>query len=670
MKISPEDTSGAPYFPADTYLALFHSAPDAVLVIESGKIIAVNPQAERLFGYPAHELIGNAIETLVPERFQGAHPRHRAAYVADPLPRPMGSGLELRGRHKNGSEFPVEISLSPLHHHERTLVSAAVRDVTDQKRAQDELRKARDGLEDRVRERTSELAAEIEERERSSEQLRRQAEMLSLVSEPIFAWHLERGIVFWNKAASDTYGHTEEEVIGRSPHELLATFHPEGMLSIRETLLKRGQWAGELVHTTRDRRTIPVESRMTLLTDPHGERLVIESCRDISGRQAAEERLRQSQKMEAVGQLTGGIAHDFNNLLTIILANLQLLDDELAPGSSSQQLATSATRAAVRGAELTRKLLVFARRQRLETQSLDVNELVSNMTTMLARTLGEHIRIDEVLTSNLPLVLADAGQLETALLNLAVNARDAMPHGGQLTIETSAVTITATADTLDGGVEPGSYIVIAVSDSGVGMSAEVAAKAFEPFFTTKDAGKGTGLGLSMVYGFVKQSGGYVSLQSELGHGTTVTLFLPQSTRVQARKLGSATDEEPRGSETILLVEDDEQVRRVTRTMLRGLGYQVVAAADAKMALQLLDANPQVKLLLTDVVLADGPSGPELAGEARQRRPDLKVLFVSGYVRDVAAINEQLQEDAHFLAKPFRKAELAEKVRLALDALVG
>jgi len=370
-----------------------------------------------------------------------------------------------------------------------------------------------------------------------------------------------------------------------------------------------------------------------------------------------------------VGQLTGGIAHDFNNLLTIILANLQLLDDELAPGSSSQQLATSATRAALRGAELTRKLLVFARRQRLETQSLDVNELVSNMTAMLARTLGEHIRVDEALTPDLPLVLADAGQLETALLNLAVNARDAMPHGGRLVIETSAMTSSAAAHTVDGGIEAGSYIVITVSDSGVGMSAEVAARAFEPFFTTKDAGKGTGLGLSMVYGFVKQSGGYINLQSDLGQGTTITLLLPQSTRVQARKVGSASDEEPTGSETILLVEDDEQVRRVTRTMLRGLGYRVLSAGNANTALQVLDANPDVRLLLTDVVLADGPSGPELAGEARQRRPDLKVLFVSGYVRDVAAINEQLQEDAHFLAKPFRKAELAEKVRTALDELV-
>lgn len=652
-------------FSAETYYALFESAPDAVLVIDSGTIIAANPQAERIFGYTAKELLGEPIEKLVPERFHDAHPRHREGYVADPLPRPMGTGLELWGRHKSGAEFPVEISLSPLRQRDRMLVSAAVRDVTDRKRVQDELRRTRDELEDRVRERTAELAAQIVQRDQAHEQLRRQAEMLDLVSEPIFAWDWEHGIVFWNKAATETYGYTREETIGRGSHELLATSDPQVISSLRETLIEEGRWSGELLHTTRDGRRIAVESRMALLSTPDGERLVLESCRDITGRRAAEEGLRQAQKMEAVGQLTGGIAHDFNNLLTIILANLQLLEDELAPGSVPKELAGSAARAAQRGAELTRKLLVFARRQRLEASSLDVNQLVSSITGMLARTLGEHIRIVETLAPDLPNALVDAGQLETALLNLAVNARDAMPQGGRLSIETHEVVVDDRDADLDGRLTPGPYVMVAVSDTGSGMPPEVVARAFEPFFTTKEPGRGTGLGLSMVYGFCKQSGGHVNLYSDVGRGTTMKLYLPQAKGIRAAATLQARAMAG-GTEAVLLVEDDDEVRVATNKMLSGLGYNVVEAADAATALTLLEAKPELGLLLTDVVLAQGLSGPELAAKARQLRPDLKVLFMSGYVRDTVAFHEQLERDAHFLGKPFRKEELAHKVRLALD----
>ena len=654
-------------FTQETYYALFESAPDAVLVIDpTGTIVAANPQAERMFGYPAHELQGEPIEKLVPARFHAVHPRYRDSYMADPVPRPMGSGLDLWGRHKTGTEFPVEISLSPLRHREGMLVSAAVRDITERKRAQDELRKARDELEDRVRERTAELAAQIAERERAGEQLRRQAEMLDLVSEPIFAWDIERGIVFWNKAATETYGYTREETLGRVSHELLATTHPQGISQIRETLNRDGHWSGELLHTTRDGRRIVVDSRMALLSTPNGDKLVLESCRDITARRATEENLRQAQKMEAVGQLTGGIAHDFNNLLTIILANLQMLEDQLAPGSLSVDLAASATRAALRSAELTRKLLVFARRQRLEASSVDVNELVSSMTGMLARTLGERIRVVETLTPDLPNAFVDAGQLETALLNLAVNARDAMPQGGRLSIETREMTFDHLDAERNGGLAPGAYVMVAVSDTGTGMTREVVARAFEPFFTTKEGGKGTGLGLSMVYGFAKQSGGHVSLYSDLGYGTTAKIYLPQATNnAAAAKPESESRGRPTGTETVLLVEDDDEVRAATTNLLSGLGYRVVEAADATTALALLRQNADLHLLLTDVVLAHGMSGPDLAREARHLRPDLRVLFMSGYVRETVAFQEQLERDAHFLGKPFRAEDLAQKLRLVL-----
>jgi PAS domain S-box-containing protein len=633
-------------------------APDAVVVIDaSGRIVATSPQALRLFGYSEHELRGHSIETLVPERFRLKHERHRVSYRVNPAPRPMGSGLDLRARHADGTEFPVEISLSPLRHKGRTLVSAAVRDVTDRKLVHDTLRSTRDTL-------NAELTAQLAERERDIDQMQRQAEMLDLASEPIFAWDMDRGIVFWNKAATETYGYSREAAIGRNSHQLLATTHPEGTAQIRHALVRDGRWDGELVHTTRDGRRIVMESRMALVTTRAGDRLVLESCRDITARRAAEEGLRQAQKMEAVGQLTGGIAHDFNNLLTIILANLQLLEDELAPGSPPLELAGSATRAAQRGADLTRKQLIFARRQRLESAPLDINELVSSMTGMLTRTLGENIRIVESLNPKLPKVLIDAGQLETALLNLAINARDAMAQGGRLTIATEDVIVDANDERRASGLAPGAYVSVAVSDTGAGMTREVMARAFEPFFTTKEAGRGTGLGLSMVYGFVKQSGGHVSLHSDPGYGTTVKLYLPQATKSEVTA-AAAPVVHPTGSETILLVEDDDDVRQATRKLLAGLGYRVVEAADAKTALSLLAQHDGVDLLLTDVVLAQGMSGPELAREVRRSSPDMKILFMSGHVRDTAAFHEQLQQDAHFLAKPFRKAELAQKLRLAL-----
>ncbi len=648
-----------------TYRVLFENAPDAVLVVDSsGSIVAVNPQAEHMFGYAVDELLEQPIERLIPARFAEAHKAHRAQYAQSPVPRPMGSALELWGRHKSGSEFPVEISLSPLRDGEGRLISAAVRDVTDRRQAQQELRRARDDLEKRVAERTAELAAQVRETQRALEQLGQQTGLLDVANEPIFAWGFDRGIVFWNNASAETYGYGREDALGRMSHELLATEVPGGIARLREQLQRDGRWSGELLHTARNGRTIVADSRMVMLATPTGERLVLEACRDITARRAAEETLRQSQKMEAVGQLTGGIAHDFNNLLTIILANLQLLEDELAPGSLPRELTDSAARAALRGADLTRKLLVFARRQQLEAAPLDVNELVSNMVGMLTRTLGERIQVVETLAAAVPPALVDAGQLETALLNLAVNARDAMAQGGKLSLETFETIV----DDDNAGVlnlAKGKYVSIRVADTGAGMTDDVMRRAFEPFFTTKDSGKGTGLGLSMVYGFATQSGGGVALESELGSGTRVTLHLPQAGAAGiASKPASYRD--LRGSESILLVEDDSQVRTATMRLLKGLGYQVAEASDAPTALELLATSLPVDLLFTDVVLGSEMGGPELVREARRIRPKLKVLFMSGHVRDSVALREELERDARFIGKPFKKQDLAEMLRDTFD----
>jgi CheY-like chemotaxis protein len=369
--------------------------------------------------------------------------------------------------------------------------------------------------------------------------------------------------------------------------------------------------------------------------------------------------------MEALGQLTGGIAHDFNNLLTVMLGSAELLRETADP-KRQQQLADTIMRAAERGSELARRLLTFARRQPLAPKTVDFNRLVGGMQGLLTQTLGEHIDIRFIPDAKLLPVHIDGGQLETAILNLAINARDAMPKGGRLTIETRNVTLERGFPAGPGEPPAGDYVMVAVSDTGTGMTPEVRARAFDPFFTTKDVGKGSGLGLSMVYGFARQSGGYVTLYSEPSVGTTVKLYFPPADgefgHDEAR---AASGEEPRGSECVLLVEDDAMVRRHVEGLLGVLGYRTILAENGAAAIAILAGAEPVDLVFTDMVMPGGMSGRELAKAARRLRPGLKVLFTSGYT------NEMFQARAkepvlNFLAKPYRRRELALKLRAVLD----
>jgi signal transduction histidine kinase/DNA-binding response OmpR family regulator len=388
---------------------------------------------------------------------------------------------------------------------------------------------------------------------------------------------------------------------------------------------------------------------------------------EIAERAKAEEQLRQAQKMEAIGHLTGGVAHDFNNLLTVIIGNLELVQRYAAQGSPERlgRFADNAMLGARRAATLTQRLLAFARRQPLEPRPVDANRLVLGMFDLLARTLGESISVDTVLANDLWKVEADANQLENALLNLVVNARDAMPQGGRLRIETANVHV-APETAREADVAPGAYARITVIDSGAGMPPEVRDRVFEPFFTTKPTGHGTGLGLSQVYGFVRQSGGFVTLESEPGHGTTVRIHLPRlaSESAIAEAAPSATPEMS-GRETILVVEDNPDVRDYTTLLLRELGHEVLAAEDAPAALLLLARHPQITLLLTDIGLP-GMNGRELAEHALAQRPDLKVLFVSGYARQAIVHHGRLDPGVQMLAKPFTYAELAEKLAEVME----
>jgi signal transduction histidine kinase/DNA-binding response OmpR family regulator len=394
---------------------------------------------------------------------------------------------------------------------------------------------------------------------------------------------------------------------------------------------------------------------------------------EIAARRDVEEELRQAQKMEAIGQLTGGVAHDFNNLLQVIIGGLERLRRRGAAGTLSPEQAArtsdAAMRAAERAAALTQRLLAFSRRQPLEPKPTDVNRLVAGMSDLLHRTLGESIVIETVLAAGLWRTLIDANQLESALLNLAVNSRDAMPGGGKLTIETANAWIDQGYANIHLEVAPGQYVLVAVSDTGSGMSREVLGRAFEPFFTTKGIGQGTGLGLSQVYGFVKQSGGHVKLYSEPGHGTTVKLYLPRLDGEAAAEPPVA-DPEPVAagsrSELILLVEDDPDVRAHSLDMLRELGYRVLVAGDGASALAQLAAAGAVDLLFTDVGLPGGMNGKQLADEARRLRPGLRVLFTTGYARNAIVHHGRLDPGVELLAKPFTFAALADKLRQVLE----
>ncbi len=389
---------------------------------------------------------------------------------------------------------------------------------------------------------------------------------------------------------------------------------------------------------------------------------------EIGERERTEEALRQAQKMEVIGQLTGGVAHDFNNLLQVIIGNLDAMR-RADPSDRVGRLVEAAMRGADRAAILTQRLLAFARRQPLEPKPIDVNKLVAGMSDLLRRTLGEGINIETILAGGLWRVSADANQLENAILNLAVNARDAMAGGGKLTIETANTYLDAGYAALHEEVREGQHILIAVTDTGAGMPPAVLAKAFDPFFTTKEVGKGSGLGLSQVYGFTKQSGGHVKIYSEVGVGTTIKIYLPRLVGAEEQaETGESAAASPAGlqEERILVVEDDEDVRLSTVTILRDLGYSVIEASDGPAALRVLEQQPQIVLLFTDVGLPGGLDGRQLANEALRRRPGLKVLFTTGYARNAIVHNGRLDHGVEFIGKPFTSAGLAAKIRHILD----
>ncbi len=670
----------------ESYRLLFEAAPDAILVVDRAGIIRLNnSEAERLLDASVGELCGLSVEKLIPLSARKHHAKLRESYAGTPRKRPMGMGLSLSAMKLSGREFPVEISLSPMksEHPESADVIVILRDVSERLQAR---RTERELVRANALARVS--AGVLRELELNAA-LREVAEIASdpLAAEAfgIFMLDTEREQLQCLAAAGVLRASIQGRSIPRSDRLLSGQALASGTpvligdaravqdslcellreLGVRSLMMAplndRDRGNGLLVVGTREPNCFTTEDIAFL-------EAIANIVSNALQRSATEEKLMLSQRLESLGQLTGGVAHDFNNLLTVMSGNLQILGDSKLEDRYAERALAAAARAAQRGTELTGKLLAFSRRQTLRPEAIDVKKLLASFRDLLARTLGANIEIIVRTEPKMPRIVADSGQLETALLNLAVNARDAMPNGGKLTIDASRFDAATDASVLSPELPAGQYVRFTVADTGVGMSRETLTRAFEPFFTTKGTGKGSGLGLSMVYGFAKQSQGHVSAYSEPGLGTAVNLYLPVS-EAKLPKRASANAQPlvtAQGEEHILIVEDDEGVRAVAEQFLRALGYRVVAVDDRAGAVAALKANPGTNLLFTDVVLRGGETGPKVAEALHAIAPDLPVLYASGYARSALPLQIALDGELAFLRKPYTREGLGRAVREVID----
>jgi PAS domain S-box-containing protein len=635
--------------------AFMEAIPDAIAAVnQDGVIVQVNSQTESLFAYTRDELIGQKIEILVPERQRSQHHHHREHFREQPKIRRMGSGLDLYGRRRDGTEFPVEISLSPVFTGDGMIVLSVIRDISDRKHIEEQLRRAHEELD-----------------RRKSRELRDSQNRLALIvdssQDAIIGKNLDGVITHWNRAAERMYGYTAQEMIGKSISILAPKDRPDEIPGILEKI-RHGERVEyfETVRVTKDLRRLDVSISVSPIYDTEGKIVGASAiARDITAQKRTEDQLRHSQKMEAVGRLAGGVAHDFNNLLGIITACSELLRSHVGPDSA--EYIDNIREAAARGASLTRQLLAFSRKQPAQMRVLDLNQRLQEIRKLLRPLMGDGVEIAVLSRSGPAIVEADAGHLDQIVLNLAVNARDAMPRGGKLILETAVMEFDEAFARQHPPMTAGRHVMLAISDNGVGMDQATASRIFEPFFTTKETGKGTGLGLATVYGIVKQSGGYILVYSEPGRGTTFKIYLPSADH----KLGLAPAVEAetlparREGTTILLVEDDSLMRRLTRKMLEEHGYSVVEAEDGKVALQVLGSDhASVDLTLTDVVMKE-MSGPELVLRLIDSHPAMRVVYMSGYTGELIA-DQGLDGGIRLLEKPFTRAALLK----TLDAALG
>jgi PAS domain S-box-containing protein len=770
------------------FRGLLETAPDAIVGVGTdGRIALVNAQTECLFGYTRAELIGETIELLVAEGARGSHPTLRAGYFQDPKPRPMGAGMELAGRRKDGSEFPAEISLSAIQTERGVLVSAAIRDVTERRRAaeaQAQLASIVQSSHDAIVSRTldgavtnwnpgaerlygytpaemmgqhidtlvpldardaehktlarivhgerlersetthlrkdgtsvtvsqtlspildadgiivgvASVARDISDRQRAEAMFHG---LLEAAPDAIVGVDASGRIALVNAQAERLFGYSREELVGKSVELLVPEgareVHPSRRASYFGDPKPRPMGAGmQLAARRRDGSEFPAEISLSALQTEDGV-LVSAAIRDVSERldaQAERERLmahaereriesqlHQSQRLESLGQLAGGIAHDFNNLIGVIVNYAAFVREEatkrveLSVDVESWRLVKSDVqqieRAGERASELTHQLLAFARREVVRPEVIDLNQVVEEVEQLLRRTIGEHVELEVSLHRQVHQVVADPGQIVQVLLNLAVNGRNAMPSGGKLTIDTDNLVVDGAYFEPHPSLSPGVYVRLRVSDSGTGMTPDVLERAFEPFFSTKPQGEGSGLGLATVYGIISQAGGYVHIYSEPGTGTTVTVLLPATAEV-----GAVDDHRPEtptssSGETILVVEDEDAMREVTRRILSRNGYNVFTAANGDEALAMArEHRDEIQMLLTDVIMPR-MLGKQVAEAIVNICPGVPVLFMSGYAQPILDSQGTLDAGVTLLEKPFSELILLTKVREVLDARVA
>ncbi|MEX2616172.1 MAG: PAS domain S-box protein [Alphaproteobacteria bacterium] len=625
------------------FFGLVESLHDTVMLVRlSDRVVTyANPAAGGMFGYDMAELVGASTEKLHENKaqFDRLGAESSAAHAAGRAYR-----LEFDLRRRNGEVFPARMTLSTFTDDAGVAYSVCViRDISEQKRQE----------------------AALRESEARFRQIAENLNDVFWISDPDTT-----RIEYVSPAYETIWGRPVEELY-RNPRSFMDAIHPEDRDWVAERI--SGKTAGDYEAEYRIRRpdgeTRWISDRGVAIRDGNGEVYrVVGVAEDITERKGLELQLRQAIKMEAVGQLTGGIAHDFNNLLTVIIGNLELIQSQVHGDKLHEKQIGMALDAAQRGAELTRRLLSFSRRQVLEPKIADINALIDGMANLIQRTLGASISFETKLADRLPATLIDATHFESALLNLAVNARDAMPDGGKLVVETRQSRLNEHYAALVPDLAPGDYVVVSVSDTGCGIPADTIDRVFDPFFSTKNTGKGSGLGLSMVYGFIKQSKGHVTVYSEVGLGTTFRLYLPQSADdIDQESIGKPISETVKGgAETVLIVEDEEPVRATLALILEELGYTVVAASDGPSAIETLRGEIHIDLLLSDIVMPNGMNGRAVANAALEIRPGLKVLLTSGYPQETISYNGVLDEGINFIGKPYQSEELARKIRDVLD----
>jgi PAS domain S-box-containing protein len=644
-----EDRSDATASEDRRYRLLVDAITDyAIYMLDpKGFVSSWNPGAARFKGYAADEIIGRHFSEFYTEEEREAGIPELALNLAAAEGRFEREGWRVR---KDGTRFWAHVVIDPIRSPDGAIIGYAkvTRDLTERKAAEEALR-------------------------RSEQQFRLLVQ--GVTDYAIYMLDPEGHVASWNAGAQRIKGYAPDEIIGShfsrfyTPEDAAKGVPARGLA----TAAREGRWEAEGLRQRKDGTTFWAHVIIDSIRDDGGKIIgYAKVTRDITERKETEQALQQAQaaltqaqKMEALGQLTGGVAHDFNNLLQVISSNLHLLAKDVAGNARAEVRLQSALAGVARGAKLAQQLLAFGRRQALEPKVINVGRFIRGMDDMLRRTIGADVEFETAISGGLWNTLVDPNQVENAILNLAINARDAMPNGGRLTIEAGNAFLDDAYVARHEDVKSGQYVMVAVTDTGAGMPADIVARVFEPFFSTKPEGKGTGLGLSMVYGMVKQSSGHVKIYSEMGHGTTVKLYFPRVHESEEAITDISGAPVRGGDETILVVEDDEEVREAAVALLTDLGYRVLKAKDASSALGVVESGLAIDLLFTDVVMPGPMRSPELARKAKERLPSLAVLFTSGYTENAIVHGGRLDRGVELLGKPYSRDQLARKVRHVL-----